>query len=93
MNACIYAYLLDFLVFATPETTDGLGTSTQTIPEGNALTSVFNNLSLAIFLALLFLHNTAHVTFSHPVNYAIKKSLSESQHGLHLLLTVHCSFF
>ena len=34
-NLCNYK-----LELATPETTDGLGTSTQTIPEGNALTSV-----------------------------------------------------
>ena len=38
-------------------TTDRLGTSTQTVPEGNALTSVLTNLSLTVFQKL-FLHNT-----------------------------------
>ena len=38
-----------YLLFATPETTDGLGKSTQTISEGNALRSVLSNLSLTIF--------------------------------------------
>ena len=28
-------------IFATPETTDGLGTSTQTVPEGNATNTNF----------------------------------------------------
>ena len=36
--------------------------------------SVLNNLLLTIFMALLFLHKI-HVTISHPINYAIKKSI------------------
>ena len=47
------------MLFATPESTDGLGTSNQTVPEGNALTSILNNLSLTIFITPLFLQNTS----------------------------------
>ena len=67
-NSYIFEVIEAVVKFASTETTDGLGTSTQTIPQGNALMSVLSNLSLTIIL-------TVHVTFSHPINYAVKKSI------------------
>ena len=48
-----------------------MGASSQSIPEGNVLTSVLSNLSLAFFRTLLFLHNMCD--FFPPKNHAIKK--------------------
>ena len=74
------------LQFATPETTKGLGSSTQTIPQGGALTG-----ALAIFWTQLFLHDSSK--FSHS-NWKLQlgNPLSASQHGLHPPITVYCSF-
>ena len=73
--------------FATPETTDRLGASTQAIPEGNALTIVLNNLSVTILPNNIVFSQYMRL-FPSNQTMQLRNPLSESQHSLHPLMTV-----
>ena len=73
--------------FATPETMDRLGASTQAIPEGNPLTIVLNNLSVTILPNNIVFSQYMRL-FPSNQTMQLRNPLSESQHSLHPLMTV-----